>query len=227
MHLMLFHHTIVVTAQDYTNLSGKGVTEYCESTGFSASLKWLLTLASTGQIPSNGVVPQDKVSKHKNQVGWGQIENIGVGKTLYDIPFIRPPPKALTGREFWALPDDVVVDPTRIHISSSSISPLPCPPVTFTDEVRKIKKRKPQNTEEKGNPDVETHSSPENEDESDDDGDRSDVAPMTDGVPTQWGANFGHCVIGAFAVIQSDYDQDRKGISVIQVLISCYINVFV
>ena len=44
-----------------------------------------------------------------------------------------------------------------------------------------------------------------------------DMAPVVAGVPTKWGANFDHCIVKSLAVVQTCYDGDRKGVSVVQV----------
>ena len=63
---------------DVVALSGKGVRRYCELLPFGPqSHDWLIKMAKTGQIPSNGPVPQWEQSQHKHVQGWGTSESMG------------------------------------------------------------------------------------------------------------------------------------------------------
>jgi hypothetical protein len=59
----------------------------------------------------------------------------------------------------------------------------------------------------------------EEEDEKDSDGGET-VAPWVSGPPTVWGANFSLCEVGTYAVVQSVYEDDHKGVSVVKVTFS-------
>jgi hypothetical protein len=220
----------VVRPQDCTlsktmlgSLSGKGIRSFCQETGFAKSLEWLLDLATTGHIPTNGCVPLEVQSKHPHQMGWGQVETIGVQGKTYDLPIIRPPPRVQTGREFWSLPTDLDSQPHHIHVPFQSESKVMCPPVDY----KRTAKRKTVHFRRNVNEDSDKSSSEQEDSDKSgsvsDEDIRSDVAPSFDGVPTKWGANFDHCVPNSYAVIQTEYDGNHAGVAVIQVVLFTYI----
>jgi hypothetical protein len=192
----------------------KGLEKYCVKTDFGPSHTWLMKMAKTGQIPTNGPVPVDVQSKHHHQRGWGQVESIGVPGAEIHVPFIRPPSKVQTGREFWSLPPDLVAQPLHIHMPTTSH--IECPPIDYRNAKKRKTKAQKQQEEDAAH---EEEKKVESESDSDIDlPEHDDVAPRVIGEPTVWGANFSHCIPGSYAVIQTTYDEDRKtGISVIQV----------
>jgi hypothetical protein len=169
-------------------------------------------------------VALDGQSKHPHQSGWGQVENIGIKPNKdYNVPFIRPPPRVLTGREFWSLPEDLVTDSMHIHLPFQAESTIKCPPVDYRRGGGKKKPKKATGGKKKKvrKRDRDTSSEPDESEESEesDERDHSDVAPLVTGEPTIWGANFDHCVPGSYAVIQTEYDGNHSGISVLRVLL--------
>ena len=188
----------------------------------------VVLLKMLGMIPIQEVLPPERASKYPKQVGWGQVMKIGVGTDMYDVPFLRPSPTTLNGRQFWALPGDLEVAPKHHPTQHYGESKIPCPPVDYRRGSAAHKKRKRVRRKKKGEDTEESSASASSDGGSDEEQVvRSDVAPQVEGEITKWGANFDHCVPSHFAVIQTTYDGDHAGVSVIRVCLCSVLYVLI
>jgi hypothetical protein len=208
-----------VRAADLAALKGSSVKSYCEAIGRPKSHDWLIEMASTGKIPTNGTSTSTSGTSrtsqggytinHKRSRGWGPMENIGAAPLTFDVPFLRPPYASPSGREFWSLSPDVANHETPSLPIQSTIPDVTLPPVAYRKIAakRRLKEKPDSDSEDQDEKTAPDESSLENK----------LSAPEVIGEPTEWGANFDLCVVGSFAVIQAAYDNDHIGVSVTRV----------
>jgi hypothetical protein len=141
------------------------------------------------------------------------------------------PPLQFSQGDSFGLPQDLVgaLPAALPHLAAGPIPDTVLGPVNYKKVKRKSDEDQPLQPKPKGKKkkaESDASSSEESGDEddvvSDDVPDEDSVAPWSSGGdPTKWGANFSLCQVGTFAVVQSSYEDNRQGISVVRVFTMC------
>ena len=202
--------------------------------GMEKGLQWLMEIGTTCVLPSLGIVDPEKTHLTKKQMGWGNVETIGVGTGTFLLPIIRQVPRRCP--LFWNLPEEQQdnIGQRRQTLADIRSVQAEVPHVMYrrqsygkrTANSDKLPLSKITRVTSKARRDTILDGS-EDEETKEEDVDReivpfsqrhSDQDDMVDG-DDPWGTDFGLCVPKSFAVVNSVYMEGDFGISVVRVLI--------
>jgi hypothetical protein len=128
-----------IKEKDLAAINGPKIRKYCETLHRLPHLRWTLTMATLGRIPSGEPVLDPGYFRLLQ--GWETLEKIGVSGSTTIIPFVRHKP-GTNLQEFWGLPP--VASPVATPVASQVASQVANPtslPIYYTDEAPKKRKR--------------------------------------------------------------------------------------
>lgn len=202
-----------------SHLRNPNITRFCEHEQLYGSHEWLLKFATTGRVPTLGLVtPEQLKDKDPKIQGWDFVEEIGVRPRVRPVPFIRRNPEINNIISWWSLPKHIV----QFDVPAPTVIPdYTCPDVHYLDDkpLRQSKKQKRREEKQTEGSEIE-------------DSDDSQAGWLPDGAGVdevkRWGPKFELCVPGHFAIMEVTYCRKKnkkdipyhKGITVIEVFSS-------